>query len=127
MVPIGPPFGGLFRLLGGIPINRRAPNGTIARLTQAFAEQDTIHLCIAPEGTRARAEHWKSGFYHLARTVRVPIGLGFIDYREKCLGIERWIELSGDRDADLAVIRAYYADKSALRVEQASPICFRAD
>ena len=116
------PFGWLFVRLGGIPINRREPNGTIARLADAFARQETIHLCIAPEGTRARVEHWKSGFYHLARNVGVPVGLGFIDYRRKCIGVECWIELTGDKARDMARIRAYYAGISALHAENASPV-----
>lgn len=116
------PLAWVFVGLGGIPINRRAPNGTIARLAEAFARQETIHLCIAPEGTRARVEHWKSGFYHLARSVGVPVGLGFIDYRRKRIGVEYWIELSGDKAQDMARIRAYYAGISALRAEKASPV-----
>lgn len=116
------PVGGVFVRLGGIPINRREPNGTIARLTEAFAAHETIHLCIAPEGTRARVEHWKSGFYHLARSVGVPVGLGFIDYRRKRVGVECWIELTGDKARDMARIRAYYVGISALRAENASPV-----
>ena len=116
------PLAWLFVRLGGIPINRREPNGTIARLAEAFARKETIHLCIAPEGTRARVEHWKSGFYHLARSVGVPVGLGFIDYRGKRIGVECWIELTGDKAQDMARIRACYAGISALRAENASPV-----
>jgi len=120
------PLGGLFRELGGIPINRRAPNGTIGRLLDAFESSESIHLCIAPEGTRSRAEHWKSGFYHLARRSGVPVGLGFIDYRQRCMGVDRWMVLTGDQNADLDVIRAYYAGKSPLYAEKASPVRFKA-
>lgn len=120
-----PPFGGLFRRLGGIPIDRRQPTGTTARLAAAFRENDTLHLCIAPEGTRARTDHWKSGFYHLARRAGLPVGLGFIDYRRKRLGIECWIELTGDPAVDLAAIGAFYADKTARYPEQAGPVRFR--
>lgn len=114
----------LFLKLGGVPINRREPNGTTARLAEAFAQRDSFHLCIAPEGTRSRVGHWKTGFYHLARSVNVPVGLGFIDYGRKRLGIERWIMLTGDRNADLSIIREYYAGIAGLYPEKAGQIRF---
>ena len=43
----------------------------------------------------------------------------------KCLGIECWFELTGDKAADMAFIRDYYADKSPLYAGQASPVRFR--
>ncbi len=45
-------------------------------------------VAIAPEGTRARTDHWKSGLYHLALAAGVPVGLAFIDYRTKVVGLE---------------------------------------
>ena len=40
-------------------------------------------------------------------------------------GIERWVMLTGNRDEDLALIAAYYADKAAYRPEKAGEIRFR--
>jgi uracil phosphoribosyltransferase len=34
---------------------------------------------MSTEGTRARREVWKSGFYHVARTAQVPVVLGALD------------------------------------------------
>ena len=115
----------LFLWLGGIPINRREPKGQIAQLLEAYARNDSFCLCIAPEGTRSKTDHWKTGFYRLALQADVPLGLAFIDYGKKQIGVERWIKLSGDVEADLELIRAYYADKTALFPEKAGDIRFK--
>lgn len=119
------PLKGLFIKLGGIPINRRERTGLVDQLTQVFAERDRFHLCIAPEGTRAKTDYLKSGFYRLALAAGVPVGLGFIDYGKKQVGIEHWVELTGNEVADLAMLKAYYADKTAHYPENAGDICFK--
>lgn len=119
------PLNRAFVWLGGIPINRREHTGMVAQLAEAFAQRESFHFCITPEGTRSRTDHWKSGFYRLAIKAGVPVGLGFIDYADKRLGVERWIMLSGDEEQDLALLRAYYVDKAALYPEKAGDIRFK--
>lgn len=119
------PLRGIFLRLGGVPINRRERTGMIGQLTDVFARAESFHLCITPEGTRARTDHWKSGFYRIALAADVPVGLGFFDYRTRTVGIERWITLSGNEEQDLALLRACYADKTARYPEKAGEIRFR--
>jgi hypothetical protein len=119
------PLGGISRCLGGVPINRREPTGMVGQLVKIFAERNSFHLCIAPEGTRSKTDHWKSGFYRLALEAGVPVGLGFLDFKNKRMGIERWITLSGDETTDLAMLRDYYADKSAYHPAKAGDIRFK--
>lgn len=119
------PLGGLFRCWGGIPLDRSRPEGFIEQVCAEFDKRDVFHLAIAPEGTRKRTDHWKSGFYRIASAANVPLGLGFLDYRKKQLGVAMWITLSGDRAADLERIRAFYADKVGYRPERAGEIRFR--
>ena len=119
------PLKRIFLSLGGVPINRRESTGLVQQLINTFARSERICLCIAPEGTRARTDHWKTGFYRLALAARVPVGLGFIDYRQKLMGIERWVMLTGDEDKDLALFRAFYADKVAFDPQKAGEIRFR--
>ena len=120
------PFTGLFVWLGGIPINRREHKGQISQLAEAFSRSDSFCLCLAPEGTRAKTDHWKTGFYRLALEVDVPLGLAFIDYGRKQIGVERWVKLSGNIEADLEQLRTYYADKTACYPEKAGDIRFKA-
>ncbi len=119
------PVGRLLRKLGGIAINRRQSNGMVAQLVETFRTQENFHLCITPEGTRKKTEHWKSGFYRLAMETGVPIGLGFFDYKNKRIGVEHWITLSGDEEQDLALLRSIYADKTGFHPEKAGEIRFR--
>jgi 1-acyl-sn-glycerol-3-phosphate acyltransferase len=116
------PFGPMFTRWGGIPVDRRESTGNIARLAERFAAETDFRLAIAPEGTRRRTEHWKSGFYHLARAAGVPVALAFIDYARREVGVGAHLDLTGDVDADMARIAAFYADKVGRRPENAGPI-----
>ena len=116
------PLGPFMRRWGGIPVDRSRRTGIIGRLAQAFADHEDFRLVVAPEGTRRRTEFWKSGFYHLARTAHVPVGLAFIDYPRREAGVGGFIELTGDVDADMTRIAAFYADKMGRRPELATPV-----
>ena len=121
------PFGALLRRMGGIPVDRSRPTGLIAELARQLGSRPWMWLAVAPEGTRARTECWKSGFYHLALAARVPVGLAFLDYRERVVGLTTYLELSGDEPRDLERIRQAYAGKVGRRPDQAGEIRFRAD
>jgi 1-acyl-sn-glycerol-3-phosphate acyltransferase len=116
------PFGRWLARVGGIPVNRREHTGLIGQLAEEFARRDEFHLVFTPEGTRSRTEYWKSGFYRLALAVRVPVGLSFIDYGAREVGIGAWIDLSGDAAADMERVRAFYAGKRGRRPELAGPV-----
>lgn len=106
------PFGGMFRWLGGIPVNRRERTGFTARLAREFASRKRFYLVMAPEGTRSRTDHLKSGFYRLALAAGVPLALAFIDYPRREIGIGAYIDLVGDEQKDLDAVRRFYAEKT---------------
>jgi 1-acyl-sn-glycerol-3-phosphate acyltransferase len=118
------PFGWFFRATGGIPVDRGEQHDLVATLSRAFAERSRLWLGVAPEGTRARRDHWKSGFYHIALGAKVPVLLSFLDAGRRECGLGGLVELSGDAERDLAMIRAFYADKKGIRPERASEIRF---
>ena len=118
------PLGRLFQRWGGIPLDRSKPEGFIEQVCAEFDKREIFHLAIAPEGTRKKTDHWKTGFYRIAIAAKVPVGLAFMDYGRKELGISEWISLSGDHEADLQNIRRFYADKKGCRPERAGDIRF---
>jgi 1-acyl-sn-glycerol-3-phosphate acyltransferase len=118
------PYAWFFRATGGIPVERGERHDLVAIMTRAFSERSELWLAVAPEGTRARTDHWKSGFYQIALAAKVPVMPAFLDARRKECGIGELIELSGDVELDLAVLRAFYADKQGIRPERKSDIRF---
>ncbi|MCW8956702.1 MAG: lysophospholipid acyltransferase family protein [Gammaproteobacteria bacterium] len=106
------PFAYIFRFLGGIPVDRRAHHGFIARMVEQFNKHDVMKLTIVPEGTRSRVSYWKTGFYYIAMEAKVPIAFGYLDYKNKKVGVGKTFYPSGDIDKDMDAIRKFYQDKS---------------
>ncbi len=107
----------VLRWLGGVPVDRGHSQNTVKKITQEFERHDRFYLLITPEGTRRRVERWKKGFYFIALRARVPIFLGFLDYRRKEGGVGKMIYPSGDFDADFKIIQDFYRDKTARHPE----------
>jgi 1-acyl-sn-glycerol-3-phosphate acyltransferase len=122
----GATVGRLMYLWGGRPVDRHRSRGAVAQLAALMRSEDGFWLALSPEGTRGFRPYLRSGFYHLARQLDLPVGLAFIDYARKRIGVTEFVRLTGDEARDLAVIRAYYADKVGRYPEKASPIAFRA-
>lgn len=120
-------LGRWLRRVGGIPVNRSAPAGFIGQLVAEFAARGTFHVVFTPEGTRGKVDRWKSGFYRLALAAKVPLGLAFIDYAAREVGIGEWLDLSGDENADLERMRRFYAGKRGKHPAQEGPIRFDVD
>ncbi|MGE0621145.1 MAG: lysophospholipid acyltransferase family protein [Pseudomonadales bacterium] len=106
------PLGWLYRLLGGIPALQSTSTNLVEQSAARFAQETDLILAVPAEGTRGRAEHWRSGFYHIARLAGVPIVLGYLDYARKRGGLGPAVRPSGDVRADMTRIRTFYADKT---------------
>jgi hypothetical protein len=120
-----PPLGGLMRRMGGIPVDRRASHGMVGELSEEFKRAERLYLAIAPEGTRSRTDRWRSGFYHLALRADVPIGLAFIDFPRREIGIAGYVRLCGEAEQDLQTLREFYATKQGRYPEKQGEIRFK--
>jgi len=105
-----PPFRGLMMWLGGIPVRRESSNNLVAASVQAIRDADgPLQLVVPPEGTRSKVRYWKTGFYYIATGAGVPIVLAYMDYERKLSGLGPVFHPSGDLEADMARIQAFYA------------------
>ena len=116
------PLGPVFKLMGGIPVDRTIHTGFIHRIAELYKTRDEMALTIAAEGTRSITKHWKTGFYFIAVEAGVPIALGYLDWGNKRLGVGATLYPSGDIRQDFDTIREFYKDKSGLRPENQGPI-----
>ena len=105
------PLGFIMHWLGGIPVNRSKRTRLVSQIAERFQSQVSLHLVIPPAGTRAHTDRWRSGFYHIAQSAKVPVIFGFLDYPKKLAGISEAMPLSGRLQEDMDRIRAFYADK----------------
>jgi 1-acyl-sn-glycerol-3-phosphate acyltransferase len=115
------PTGPLMRWLGGVSVDRKAPQGMVEDLVAKAGTSKHLSLVIAPEGTRAREEFWKSGFYRIAQQGNMGVCLGYCDAQNKRMGFGPVIHLTGDVTADMDVIREFYADVRGVNPDNATP------
>ena len=117
-----PGVGWFMRLIGGIPVDRSAPQGLVKQVANEIrSAPGKVRLVIPPEGTRSRVEQWKSGFYYIALEAGVPIQVARVNYRTRIIGFGERVDLTGDVDTDMAAIRAALVGNEGLRPELASP------
>jgi 1-acyl-sn-glycerol-3-phosphate acyltransferase len=103
-----PPWGWFMRTLGGIPVDRRAPQSLVMQMAEKFKSSNDLVLAVPPEGTRSKVNFWKSGFYQIASHSGVPIGLGYLDYQRKLCGLGTFVIPGGNVNEDMDKIRAFY-------------------
>jgi 1-acyl-sn-glycerol-3-phosphate acyltransferase len=104
-----PPFAGIVRWLGGIPIDRSKSNNLVAQSVELFRRHPNLVLVVPPEGTRQKVRHWKTGFYYIAHGADVPILMGFLDYKRKLAGFGPLLPPTGDIEEDMRAVRAFYS------------------
>jgi 1-acyl-sn-glycerol-3-phosphate acyltransferase len=112
------PLGWFMRATGGIPVDRSQANGMVRALADAFGARERLVVAMSTEGTRAKRDIWKSGFYHVARTANVPVVLGSLDYAKREAVLGPALDPSGDVRGFMDQIRAFYADKTGRHPEK---------
>ncbi len=117
-----PIIGSLIRATGGIFVNRHHPSGTVGHVIEIFNARDEMFLVLAPSATRSKTDRWRTGFYYMANGADVPVGLGYLDYVQKCAGIGEVIRLSGDIALDEAHFQAFYQHITARYPQKASDV-----
>jgi len=112
------PFAKILLAVGAIPVDRKASTNIVIQVGEMFKKYDSLFITITPEGTRSLNRNWKRGFYYIAENARVPIAFGYLDYKNKIGGIGGWLSPTGDYDADLKKIEAFYCEKTAKHPEK---------
>ncbi|TDG95349.1 amino acid permease [Cardinium endosymbiont of Culicoides punctatus] len=117
------PLSYIMKALGAIPIDRnktglKGGNNMVSIMADMINDSDSILLMIAPEGTRGYAKRWKTGFYRLSETTKLPIILGYINYAKKQMGLGPMCYPTGSIEKDIADIQDFYRGISGKYPEQ---------
>lgn len=103
-----PPFGALFRWLGGYPVDRSKRTNFVDSIVDLFGRIDRLGVVLSPEGTRKKVDKLKTGFYYIALGAGLPIVMVRFDWSHKLVTWREPFQPTGDFDADLKVIEDYY-------------------
>lgn len=121
-----PLFGPWLRWVGGVPVDRGARHGMVGDMVQrmraARDRREFMWLALAPEGTRAWAPGWRSGFYQVAVGAGVPLGLVHLDWGRRRAGVHSFLQLCGQPEADMAEIERRLGTARGCRPQLAAPI-----
>ena len=102
------PLGWLLRRFGIMPVDRARAHGVVDQVVERFNQSDMMWFVLAPEGTRKRVEHWKTGFWHIARDAGVPVVCAYFHYPTKTVGIGPVMHMTADLKGDMVRVREYY-------------------
>lgn len=116
----GWPLGGFMRALGGVPVDRSAPQDLVSQIVAQFDARDDFVLVIAPEGTRAATRQWKTGFYQIAMKAGVPIVCAGPDYPNRRGVFGPVIRPTGDYRADMKPAFAFFRTLTPRHPERAA-------
>lgn len=102
------PLGGLFKKMGGIPIDRSQKLDVTTQMANWFNAQDKAYLGITPEGTRTKVDRFKKGYLRIAYAAKVPVMVIAINGPTKEVILDQAWPLTYDTDIDNRKIKAHY-------------------
>lgn len=102
------PFAGLFRWMGGVPVNRSKSTNFVDAVVELYNAADEMVTVISPEGTRGKVETLKSGFYYIAKGAKVPIILCKFDYENGEVHFGQPFYPTDDKEEDFEYFRNYF-------------------
>jgi len=106
-----PPVGWLLKSLGGFPIDRKNPAGTIDDIVKEMNDgSKPFHLAMCPEGTRKPVHKWKTGYHFIAMHTGAPVYLSHMDYKTKTVGSGKPFPLTGNAREDTDRIQKAYEE-----------------
>ena len=120
------PLGPLLKSLGALSIDRTPKKegaerpSTVQAIANLFQEHEKLCVMIAAEGSRSLRTEWKTGFYYIALQAKVPICLGYLDYKNKIGGFSKIVYPTGDIHADMKEIMDFFQDKTGKKPKQFS-------
>lgn len=109
-----PLLGRFLKYMGGIPVNKNKPGSGLVKEAVANIEKLKGSLiAMAPEGTRAKTDKWRTGFLRIAEAVDAKIFVAAFDFKTKRIVLDKFFQPSDDMQRDLENLKIYYKQFTA--------------
>ncbi len=113
------PLNLLMKALGAIPIDRSKKSGqsNIDIICEAIDKTEEGAIAISPKGTRKKTTRLKSGFYYISKRLNIPVCYGYLDYKNKIIGLGETRFMEGTLEEEMKYIFDFYKDKTPKHIE----------
>jgi len=103
-----PVIGWALTKLGGYPVVRNKRTNSVDSVVKIFDKKKSFFLTLAPEGTRAKVQKLKTGFYYIAIKAKVPILLVGFCFKRRVVHFGEKFNPSGDINVDMNKIISFF-------------------
>ncbi|RYF67372.1 MAG: glycerol acyltransferase [Cytophagaceae bacterium] len=107
--------GWLFRALGGKPVYRDKSHNLVDATADVFNQNDRLHICIAPEGTRSNVDKLKTGFYYIALKANVPLILVGFDWPRKLILLSEPLYVTDNYETDMLPLYKFFSQVHGIK------------
>lgn len=104
------PFGWIFKIMGGIPVDRSKTKGFKEAVVETIRNQERFCTAIAAEGKRGKVDKLKTGFYHIAVGAGIPIVYVKFDWKNKVAAFDKPKQPESNVKLELEYAKNYYKD-----------------
>ncbi|GAB3165149.1 1-acyl-sn-glycerol-3-phosphate acyltransferase [Telluribacter humicola] len=106
--------GWLFRALGGYPVDRSRNKNQVDAVVETFRNNSSMHISLAPEGTRSDVARIKTGFYFMALGAEVPLIPVVFDHKSKTVTVRSPLYLTGNYQQDMRELYDFYLSADSI-------------
>ena len=107
-------LGRFLKYMGGIPVDKNNPgSGLVKEAVKNMEKLKGSLIAMAPEGTRAKTEKWRTGFLRIAEAVDARIFVAAFDFKTKRIVLDKFFQPSDDMQRDLENLKIYYKQFTA--------------
>lgn len=105
------PLGGLWKYLGGIPVDRKSKNDLTTQISDWIQREEVMWIAITPEGTRSSVPGYRKGYLRIAAAAGVPVYLFGVVAPTKKIVLHGILPTTDDMDADAIAHHAYVTER----------------
>lgn len=103
-----PPFGFIFRWLGGAPVERTKNSNNVDSIVSIFKSREKFILGMSPEGTRKKVTQWRTGFYYIAKGAQIPIIMATLNFKAKEIKVSEPYYTTDNIEHDFKVFHSFF-------------------